>query len=68
MRRRPLEYGDEEQEADLELLRRCNGLLVGQLNEEELAAFNRLEGAGRAERYYSHIMFGMLGLSTVRIW
>ena len=66
MRRR--EYDEDEQEEDLRLLNHARGLLYAQLTEEELAAFHRLEGVGRAERYYSHVMFGMLGLSSVRVW
>ncbi len=51
--------------ADLEMLRNAEGLFVGQLDENELKAFNRLVSASLAKRSYEGAG-GFLGLAKVR--
>ena len=49
-------------EDDLETMRGAFGLCVGQLNEHELSAFNRLCASGHARRSYRGMM-GIMGLA-----
>lgn len=51
--------------ADLEMLHRAEGLFVGQLDDGELEAFNRLVGARLAMRSYEGGA-GFMGLAKVR--
>jgi hypothetical protein len=52
-------------EADIEHIRRLEGLLVGLLDESEQAAFDRLVDAGIAYRSYEGGS-GFMGLAKVR--
>ena len=53
-------------EAALEKLSWANGMLVGQLSEEELECFNFLCEKGKASRVYQGGL-GLLGLAKVKL-
>jgi hypothetical protein len=54
----------EKMEADLRMLEGCAGLFVGQLDDGELSAFNRLCEARLMHRHYDGVG-GILGLARV---
>jgi len=58
---------EAEHEADLEFLKGCNGLFVGQLDDAEMLAFNRLCKAGKAKRDYPHEVNWLMELPKVRL-
>jgi len=51
---------------DEEEVGRLNGMYVGQLDSDELAAFDRERKAGRARASYNHAG-GFLGLAKVEV-
>ena len=53
-------------EAALEKLSWADGMLVGQLTEEELECFDFLCEKGKASRVYKGCL-GLLGLATVKL-
>lgn len=55
----------EEYEAEVSV-EHCRGLYVGQLDERELEAFNRMCAEGRAYRNFDHAG-GILGMPKIGI-
>lgn len=50
---------------DREMLAGCNGLYVGLLSDDELAAFDRLCATGEARRHFPGVG-GLMGMAKVQ--